>query len=168
MKSHFCYLFGIIKQRKQPVSVVAGGDSGGRALVLLSMSSLLLLVVVVVVVVVVALLLPLLLFLSSLFLLVVPVVVLVFNSISFSLGRSSTPERDFTSSIKDKVIFSSSGVAPLSKLMSVMLEPSTRKEFSFWKTPFLKVSLLLVYATCRSLIQSKMGSLIVLVQHDGT
>ncbi|WVZ84087.1 hypothetical protein U9M48_031158 [Paspalum notatum var. saurae] len=51
---------------------------------------------------------------------------LLFTSSSLSFGRSSTPERDCRL-VKRKVIFSSSGAAPFSKNMPVMLQLSVRK-----------------------------------------
>ncbi|KAF7045940.1 hypothetical protein CFC21_055000 [Triticum aestivum] len=83
---------------------------------------------------------------------------LLFNSTSFSSGRSSTPERDCMISVEHKMIFSSLRAAPSSNKMSVMLDPSTRKHLRFLNLSFLKVSLPLVYALSWSLRQTILGS----------
>ena len=52
------------------------------------------------------------------------------SSISFRPGRFSTPERD-TNCVKSQTMFSSLGVAPFSRWIVVMSEPSTTRYLRF-------------------------------------
>ncbi|BAS97235.1 Os06g0276750 [Oryza sativa Japonica Group] len=76
---------------------------------------------------------------------------------SINFGRQPMPQREHML-VKDKMICSSSGAAPFSKIMSVMLTPSTRKYFRCWNSSTLNVSVLSVYALCWNLTQHKLGS----------